>query len=191
MRRIYMEEAFTPSKRTVVCLGFFDGVHIGHIRLVKRAIEVARIEDLLVCVHTFAQMPQRVLRPNEQVLELTPLDEKEALLASVGVDVLAVSQFTEEMMRMHARDFFDAILLGTLKAKHIVIGFHHRFGYRGEMDAKGLSQLCANARIGLSVIEPVTLADGSLVSSSAIRSLLRKGDREKAEQMLGRAYDPR
>lgn len=189
MKRIDVEVPFTLPKQTVVCLGFFDGVHIGHVRLIEEAKAVATAKGYHVCVHTFAQMPQRVLRPNQKVLELTPLDEKEALLQAAGADVLAVSQFTETMMRMRAKDFFYAILINKLRAKHIVIGFHHRFGYLGEMDAKGLAALCAEAGIGLSVLEPVMLADGSLVSSSTIRSLLLEGDYVKAELMLGREYN--
>lgn len=186
MRRLCVENPFPLEERTVVCLGFFDGVHIGHMRLVEKAKEVARMERLLVCVHTFAQMPQRVLRPDRPILELTPLDEKEALLKGAGVDLLAVSEFTENMMHMRAREFFESVLLLKLRAKHVVVGFHHRFGYRGEMNTEGLLKLCEEAGVGTSVIEPVLLRDGSLVSSSAIRLCLQNGQREKAEAMLGR-----
>ena len=186
MKRLYVEEPFTLAEQTVVCLGFFDGVHIGHMRLVDRAKEIARIEKLLVCVHTFAAMPQLVLRPERPAFELTTLGEKETLLSEAGVDLLAVSRFTDELMHMRAQEFFHSILLFRLRARHIVVGFHHRFGYKGEMDAKGLLKLCEEAGIGLSVIKPVRLPDGSLVSSSAIRSCLQKGDRAKAEAMLGR-----
>ena len=186
MTRLYVEEPFTLTAQTVVCLGFFDGVHIGHKRLVDRAKEIARMEKLLVCVHTFATMPQLVLHPERPAFELTTLSEKEALLSESGVDLLAVSRFTEDLMHMRAKDFFDAILLCKLRARHIVVGFHHRFGYKGEMDAKGLSKLCEEAGIGLSVIKPVRLPDGSLVSSSAIRFCLAKGEWDKAEAMLGR-----
>lgn len=186
MRRLYVDQAFTLEERTVVCLGFFDGVHIGHMRLVDKAKEIARTEELLVCVHTFAQMPQLVLQPQRPILVLTSFEEKEALLALAGVDLLAISQFTEDLMHMRATDFFEEILLKKLRAKHIVVGFHHRFGHKGEMDANGLMWLCKEAGVGLSVIEPVTLSDGSLVSSSAIRLSLQNGDKEKAEAMLGR-----
>lgn len=189
MIRIDVGATCALPKQTVVCLGFFDGVHIGHVRLIERAKAVASTSDDLVCVHTFAQMPQRVLRPGQHVMELTPLDEKEALLAAAGVDVLAVSQFTDDMMRMHAKEFFQTILVDKLRARHVVIGYHHRFGYLGEMDANGLSALCSETGIGLSVIDPVTLADGTLVSSSAIRSFFLAGDYAKAELMLGRAHN--
>ena len=187
MKRLTIEEPFNLAEQTVVCLGFFDGVHIGHMRLLDRAKEIARTENLLVCVHTFTTMPQLVLRPERPVLELTPLPEKEALLSEAGVDLLAVSRFTEELMHMRAKDFFQTILLERLRARHIVVGFHHRFGYKGEMDANGLLKLCEGAGVGLSVVKPVRLSDGSLVSSSAIRSCLQKGDRVTAEAMLGRA----
>ena len=186
MKRLYLEDPFFFEEQTVVCLGFFDGVHIGHMRLVDTAKEVARIKNLLVCVHTFATMPQLVVNPGRFQSELTPLPQKEALLAAAGVELLAISRFTDEMMHMRAKDFFDSILVDKLRARHIVVGFHHRFGYQGEMDAKGLMALCEKSNIGLSVVKPVRLSNGSLVSSTAIRSLLQKGEWALAEAMLGR-----
>jgi len=186
VKRLHIEEPFILEEKTVVCLGFFDGVHIGHMRLIDKAKEIARMEKLLICVHTFVQTPQLVLRPERPVIVLTSLAEKEALLAEAGADLLAVSHFTENLMHMRAKDFFNSVLLKKLWARHVVVGFDHRFGYQGEMDAKGLLKLCEEAGVGLSVMEPVTLPDGSLVSSSAIRLSLQKGEWEKAEAMLGR-----
>ncbi|MDR0928767.1 MAG: FAD synthetase family protein [Oscillospiraceae bacterium] len=171
---------------TVVCLGFFDGVHLGHAQLIARARALAEAEGRLLCVHTFAEMPARVLSPGVQIRELTPLPQKAALLEALGVDLLAISPFDEGMRRMRAEAFFRDILMEALRARHIVCGFHHRFGERGEADTERLSALCAANGLGLDVIAPVTLPDGELVSSSAIRQLLDAGDLARARAMLGR-----
>ncbi len=183
-----VDENINLSKQTVVCLGLFDGVHIGHARLIERAREVAVQDDLLVCVHTFDRMPAQVIHPGRMILELTPLEEKAALLGALGVDILAVSHFDDTMMHMHADTFFQSVLLDKLRAAHVVIGFHHRFGFHGEAGAETLQRFCERAGVGLSVITPVMLAGGELVSSTAIRRYLSAGDAAAAEAMLGRPW---
>lgn len=188
MKTVYIEQGTSLDEQTVVCLGFFDGVHLGHKRLVEQAITIRHEKRLKVCVHTFDRMPAQVLQPALALRELTPLSQKRPLLAALGVDILAVSPFTAQVMRMRAQAFFNEILLDALCARHIVCGFHHRFGYRGEADVNALAAMCERAGIGLSVIPPVTLPGGELISATAIREALRLGDLERAERMLGRPY---
>ena len=186
MKIIRAEEGIPSGQHSVVALGFFDGVHIGHARLVERAAAIARPRGLLVCVHTFDRMPARVLHPDAKIRELTLLPEKAALLCALGTDVVAVSHFDETMMRMRAKDFFRNILQDKLAAKYVIAGFHHRFGFREEAGVNELSAYCQAANIGLEVISPVTLPDGELVSSTAIRKLLDAGNIPAAQEMLGR-----
>lgn len=173
------------DRDTVVCLGFFDGVHMGHARLVARAANIGRRQGLAVCVHTFDQMPARVLNPTADIDELTPLARKAELLAALGVDILAVSAFCDTV-NLPPEVFFAEILQGKLRARHIVCGFDHRFGHRGAGDVALLGRLCAKAGIGLDVIDPVTLSDGALISSTAIREAIRAGDAARVARMLGR-----
>lgn len=188
MNTVFLDAGGTVDVPTVVCLGFFDGVHLGHVSLVRRAQQVAPRGELAVCVHTFDAMPARVLQPEADILELTPLAEKAALLDALGVDILAVSHFDAGTSQMRAQAFFDHTLLLQLHARHIVAGFHHRFGYRGEADAQALEAFCAQAGIGLDIIAPVTLDSGELISSTAIRAAIRAGDTQKASRMLGRSW---
>lgn len=189
MKRLFLNDAERADRPTVVCLGFFDGVHRGHARLVERALEIAAEKDLAVCVHTFDQMPVRVLQPEANVLELTPLEEKASLLAALGVDILAVSRFDHETMHQSAGEFFHHVLLEALQARHIVAGFHHRFGYHGEGDTATLYALSEKTGTGLDVIAPVTLENGELISSTAIRTALAQGNTDKAQSMLGRTWN--
>jgi len=188
--RIIRAEEGVPSANasgeTVVCLGFFDGVHTGHAKLIGLAAEIARPHGWRVCVHTFDRMPAQVVRPEFAPRELTPLAEKAALLQSLGVDIMAVSPFDEAMMRMRAGDFVRQILAEKLRAAWVVAGFHHRFGFRNEAGVRELEGFCGRAGIGLSVMEPVKTPEGLLVSSTAIRNLLDAGDVAAAEAMLGR-----
>ena len=165
---------------SVVCLGFFDGVHRGHLSLLRAAAEIAREQGLIVCAHTFDRAP------GEKDFALTTLAEREALLKAAGADRVAVSAFDEDMRHMTGDDFFRRIVLGSLNARHVVCGDDHRFGYRGGWGVKELKALCEDAGIGLTVVPPVSLADGTRVSSTAIRKAILAGNAPLAEEMLDR-----
>ncbi len=165
---------------SVVCLGFFDGVHRGHLSLLRAAASVAREKGLTVCAHTFDRAP------GEKDFALTTLEEREALLRAAGADRVAVSAFDDEMRRMRGDDFFRLIVLDRLNARHVVCGDDHRFGYRGGWGVKELEALCRENGVGLTVCPPVSLPDGTRVSSTAIRKAISVGNAALAEEMLGR-----
>ncbi len=172
-----MDAVNAPS---VVCLGFFDGVHKGHLSLLRAAKDIARERGLIVCAHTFDRAP------GEKDFSLTGLPERERLLREAGADRVAVSAFDEEMRRMTGDAFFRKIVLEKLNARHVVCGDDHRFGYRGGWGVKELDALCREAGVGLTVCPPVTLGDGTRVSSTAVRRAILAGNAALAEEMLGR-----
>ncbi|MGI6725010.1 MAG: hypothetical protein ACOX62_02235 [Christensenellales bacterium] len=174
---------------TVVCLGVFDGVHLGHKALIDRAVYIAQKEGLTAVVHTYDRLPGTLISPHRQHIELTPLADKLDLLEALGIHHVAVSIFNETLQHMSGADFFRKVLQEQLKARHLVAGFNHRFGFRGDTDISGLETLCKQAGIGLSVIAPVQTAHGNLVSSSAVRTALLQGDEDLAGEMLGRPVD--
>lgn len=176
-----MEAINAPS---VVCLGFFDGVHKGHLSLLRAAKDIARDQGLIVCVHTFDRAP------GEKDFVLTTLAEREALLRAAGADRVAVSAFSEDMRRMTGDDFFRQIVLGSLNARHVVCGDDHRFGYKGGWGVKELEALCRQNGVGLTVCPPVSLPDGTRVSSTAIRKAILAGNIPLAEEMLERPLTP-
>ena len=176
-----MNEINAPS---VVCLGFFDGVHKGHLSLLRAAKDIARDRGLIVCAHTFDHAP------GEKDFSLTTLSEREALLQAAGADRVAVSAFNEEMRHMSGDDFFRRIVLEKLNARHVVCGDDHRFGYRGGWGVRELEALCREAGVGLTVCPPVSLPDGTRISSTAIRKAILAGDAHLAEEMLGRPLPP-
>lgn len=181
----YRDSASLKLSPTVVCLGFFDGVHLGHRAIITEGSRIARQKGLLLCVHTYDIPPERVLKHTEHVTELTSPLQKTTLLEGLGVEALVVSDFSEQLMHMPGADFFREILLGRLSAEHIVAGYNHRFGYRGDTGTQELADLCLAAGIGLSIVPAVLTTDGKAISSTAIRDALRRGDVVEAEAMLG------
>ena len=180
-----MGESLTEQRAApcVVCLGFFDGVHLAHQALLRAARAEGDRLQLPVCAHTFDHAP------GDKGPELTSLEEREALLRHYGADSVSVSVFDDEMRHMRGDDFFKKVVLGQLNARHVVCGDDHRFGYKGAWSVKELRQLCEGAGIGLTVVPQVSLPDGRRVSSTAIRKAIQDGDTELAEQMLGRSIN--
>ena len=172
------------DRGAAVCLGFFDGVHLGHRALLSAAREIARREGLSVCAHTF-DVP-----PGGKGAPLTTLEERIALLREAGADIVAVSPFDDGMRRMPGDEFFRRVVIEELNARHVVCGDDHRFGFKGAWGAEELKKLCEEAGIGLTVVPPVTLPDGRRISTTALRAALEKGDWPRAEEMLGRAPSP-
>ena len=174
---------------SAVCLGYFDGVHRGHQALINAAREIAQREGLLVCVHALDRSPAQVLHPERSIPQLTSPEEKIRLFEAAEVDVLAVTPFNDQVRHMPGRVFFEEILLGKLNARAIVVGDDHRFGYRGDTGSEELARMCGEKGIELTVVPRVTLEDGSVISSSAIRAALEQGDLQRAQEMLGREPD--
>ena len=165
---------------TVVCLGFFDGVHRGHQALIEAGRKAAREEGLLLCVHTFDHTP------GMKDGELTSLEERTRLLKAAGAETVAVSVFDDALRQLPGSRFFREIVLGKLHARHVICGDDHRFGYKGACGVKELEGMCREAGVKLTVVPPVSLPGGRRISSSAVKKALTEGDFALAESMLGR-----
>lgn len=177
------------SEPSVVCLGYFDGVHRGHKALIEAAKEIADNSHLTCCVHALDRSPAQVLYPERTVPQLTTMEEKIRLFAEAQVDVLAITSFDDHVRHLPGRVFFEEILLGRLNARAIVAGDDHRFGYLGDTGGQELQQLCTEHGIILRIVPRITLRDGTVISSSAIRTAIAEGDMKRAQEMLGRAPD--
>ena len=189
MRVIDTGETRARLSGSAVCLGYFDGVHRGHMALIEAAREIAQREDLLVCVHALDRSPAQVLHPEWAIPQLTSAETKIRLFEDAQEDVLAITPFNDHVRHMPGRVFFEEILLGKLNARAIVVGDDHRFGYRGDTGSAELAGLCAEAGVALTVVPRVRLPDGTVISSTAIRTALEQGDLQRAQEMLGRAPD--
>ena len=176
---------YSPKTPTAVALGTFDGVHMGHRAVISAAVKLAHAEKLTPAVFTFADLPRNAFLPDDmRIPALCTAAERAELIASLGVELMVCPEFPS-LMDMPADAFVKEILLGCLRAKHIVCGYDHRFGSGGKGDAELLIRLCRDAEVGVTIVPPV-LYLGERVSSTRIRAALAAGDTEAASAMLGR-----
>jgi riboflavin kinase/FMN adenylyltransferase len=170
-----------------VAIGNFDGVHLGHARIVERVIADARQLGGPALVFTFDPHPVRILRPREAPPPLTWTDRKAQLLDLLGVDAMIVYPTDEELLQLAPGEFFERIVREQLDAKAMVEGpnFYFGRGRTGTIDV--LRQLTASSGISLDVVEPLVV-DGEFVSSSRIRRLLSQGRVDLARSLLTQPY---
>ncbi|NLC32877.1 MAG: FAD synthetase family protein [Clostridiales bacterium] len=182
----YLDANQDYLKPGVVCLGFFDGVHLGHQAIIKEGKDEALRLHVPLYIHTYDVPPIQVIKQGLHIKEISSLDEKVDLLQQAGADIVAISRFDDKLMHMSGDDFFLRVLLEQLQARHLVIGCDHRFGFKGRTDAAALRDLCNSHHVGLSIVPAVRLSGVREISSTAIRKALALGDITSAEEMLGR-----
>jgi riboflavin kinase/FMN adenylyltransferase len=179
---------FTRLKYAVVTSGTFDGVHVGHQKILTRLSEIAQKNNGKTVVLTFWPHPRLVLHPEDESLKLlNTFEEKAALLKEQGIQHLIRIPFTKEFSHLSSLDFIQKILVDTIGTKKLVIGYDHRFGHNRE---GSFEQLKLNApAYGFDVEEiPRQDVDHVGVSSSRIRKALEEGDIETATHFLNAPY---
>jgi len=188
MKTIQLSYPLPDSLKAEPCslaLGYFDGVHLGHRRVIQKAIDIAKIKGWQSAVLTFHPHPREVLGQTGYTRYLTPLEDKLEQLERMGVDVVYVMNFDISFSSVYPEDFITECLL-PLQVKHIVVGFDYTFGYRGMGTAHTLQELSED-RYQVDIIGPVNRL-GEKVSSTIIREYLHHGDVEQARHFLGRPY---
>ena len=171
---------------TAVTLGKFDGLHIGHQKLIRELKSVAKADQKVV-VFTFDIPPAAVLHKSVPVL--TTRDEKRRLMAAMGVDYLIEYPFTEETRKLDAAWFVRELLCGRLCMKTMAVGPDCRFGYERSGDVGLLQRMSGEFGFSLHVVEKErTAKDGRIVSSSRVKDELKKGDIEEVNRLLGYLY---
>ncbi|WP_025690242.1 bifunctional riboflavin kinase/FAD synthetase [Paenibacillus zanthoxyli] len=169
----------------IAVLGQFDGLHRGHASVISSAVALARTEGVPAAVITFYPHPKDVMGKGEYEGYLTPPRDKQELLAEMGVDILYVIEFNEQLSQVSPEDFVSVMLL-PLRITTAIVGFDFRFGYMGEGDAEMLRRL-GGGSMKVETVPPFLL-DGVKVSSSGIRKGLQTGDMELANSWFGRCY---
>jgi len=171
----------------VVTIGNFDGVHLGHREILDAVTAEARSTQKRAAAVTFDPHPERLLRPTQAPLLLTPLAERLRLLGETGIDAVLVLPFDRSFASLSPRDFVERILVSTLGTRSVHEGRNFRFG-RGA--AAGMPELARfGSELGFTVhVHDAVRVRGMEVSSSAIRALLNAGDVRRARWMLGRPF---
>ena len=177
---------FVASAPTVLALGCFDGVHLGHKAVIQQAKQQAQKLNCLCAVWSFAAPPKNFFVPGAVSL-LTDRQQKADQMHRLGVDLFLCPPFDDEIAAYSAEDFFLNILLQNLQVHHIVCGYNYTFGKGGKGTVSLLRSLCAAHKVRLTVLPPVSVQE-KIISSSAIRAALSEGHPDDAASMLGRPY---
>ncbi len=174
-----LESSPPDAGPSAVALGAFDGIHLGHRAILGTAVALARQGKIRALACTFDRHPMEVLQPDRAPMPITTLD-----------DTTVVIPFTPAVASVEAKAFVQDVLVGTLEAREIVVGFNHRFGRGARGDAQLLESLAAPLGFRAHIV-PALMVDGVAVSSSEIRAALQRGDLPNAERLLGRPYSIR
>ena len=180
---------FSPPKETLLTIGVFDGVHLGHKFLISKVVSLAARQNLLSCVITFRQHPRDLLSPKTKLLYLCSIPERIKLLKNEGVDIVAALTFNRELAKLNARDFVT-LLQKYLKMHGLVIGPDFSLGKNREGNAEFLRSLGQETGFSVTIVTP-KIIDGEVASSTAIRQALAEGDMEKVMRLLGRPFSLR
>ena len=179
------QENYNAKSPSVVCLGNFDGLHIGHRMLIKRGIEKAKALGLCCAVLSFDVHPAVFLKNKSPEL-LISREEKEKALEDMGVDLFVLSDFSK-IKDFSCEDFVQKILIETLRAKEVICGFNYSFGKKAMGSAKTLKELLRPHGAGIEIVPEIEYCGGK-VSSTVIRELLKKGDCRLAAKLLGGGF---
>jgi riboflavin kinase/FMN adenylyltransferase len=171
----------------VLTIGNYDGIHLGHRRIIERVRERARELSGVSMLMTFRPHPLHVLRPDKELAAITPLEEKKRLIREAGIEVLFIAPFTAEFAQIEPEEFVASILVAKLAIKGLVIGYDFRFGRLGRGNTPFLQEAGRTSGFFVEVVDPVAL-EGEKVGSNRIRTLISAGDASKAARLLGRPF---
>ena len=174
-------------EKTVIALGFFDGVHRGHGALLRKAAERAGELNAAPAVFTFDRSPKEFVTGKPVLLINSNDDRRDIIRRVYGIQRVIFAPFDREMMTMPWQDFITELLVKQYGAVHLVAGHDYRFGHKNEGTVERLREKCRELGLGCDIIPKVEL-EGITVSSTYIRTLLEQGDVERAALFLGHPH---
>lgn len=173
--------------KTVIALGFFDGVHKGHGELLKKTVQRAEELGAVPAVFTFDRPPKEVVTGQPVFLINSAQERQEIIRRIYGIEQVILAPFDQAMMTMDWQDFITNLLVKQFGAVHLVAGHDYRFGHKNAGNPALLQAKCAELGIGCDII-PKVEHDGITVSSTYIRTLVESGDVERAAEFLGHRH---
>jgi len=175
------------DKNTVLTLGTFDGIHLGHQQIISAVVEKAKKNKMRNFVLTFDPHPRKVLSKDDKVYLLSSLEEKVEIFTKLGVENIFVIEFTKEFSQQPAEQFITDFLVNGTGVSEIVIGYDHHFGKGRGGNADTLTSIGLESGFKINIIQPYKLND-IILSSTKVRNTLSEGDVASAVKMLGRSY---
>lgn len=174
------------DKNTIITIGTFDGVHLGHQKIINKLIENAKKNNYRSILITFEPHPREIVGRGPTKL-LTTLDERIEILSGYNIDIVFVINFTYEFSRLHYNDFYKEYIHDKIGVSEVIVGYDHMFGRDREATFEQLMELSKKYRFKVNRVKPVSV-NGKIVSSSIIREIIFRGDVSLAEKYLGRFY---
>jgi riboflavin kinase/FMN adenylyltransferase len=171
----------------VITIGNFDGVHLGHQKIIEIAKAKAQARNGICIAYTFRPHPQVALKPGANLPLLLTYDEKLEILEKLGVDLTVEEPFSREFSTIEPEQFFREVLLRRLSAEVIVVGYDFAFGKERHGHLEFLEEFCKSAGVELHVVQPQRFT-GEVVSSSKVRQYLLAGNVDMASRLLGRRF---
>ena len=178
---------YSSDTKSILTIGTFDGVHVGHQKIIKALVKEAHNKKLLANVLTFFPHPRMVLQKDVQIKLIDTLAEKETFLRELGVDTLIIHPFSKEFSRLSALEFTRDILVNQLKISELFIGYDHRFGKNREATVADLTSFGKTYDFKVNII-PAQDVSAITVSSTKIRTAISDGDFIKVVDFLGRFF---
>ncbi|MEE8564717.1 MAG: bifunctional riboflavin kinase/FAD synthetase [Atribacterota bacterium] len=180
----YSKNIMLPKKKRYIALGVFDGVHLGHQKLIKLTVDKARKNDGISIIATFDPHPDIIINPESNVFLLTTLEERISLIKDTDVDVFLIIKFNKMMSKMSPEDFINKILVDSLQVKEIFVGFNYKFGFRGKGNPDILREYNKIYKFKTHILEPI-IANNNIISSTRIKDYIKSGEIGKAKKLLG------
>ncbi len=181
------EQAIPHFKSSVLTIGSFDGVHLGHQKLLKILVKTAQENNTVSIACTFKPHPRTILKPNEPHHRLFDYKDQFEMMSKIGVSYLVEEKFSKDFSLMSAEQFLSSYVEKIFNPVHIVVGYDFSFGKSRDGNIEFLKNYCQKKGIGLTVVGACEI-NGQIVSSSQIRNFLEHGELSKAEEFLGRPY---
>ncbi|SDG73887.1 riboflavin kinase / FMN adenylyltransferase [Planococcus glaciei] len=188
MQIVYVNAANLPdigrtAPKAAMALGYFDGVHLGHQKVIRTAKEQADAQNLAVAVLSFFPHPKSVLFPDREVAYLEPLEQKAEKLERLGVELFYVVEFTKELAKVEPDDFLNDYIVG-LNAQEIVCGFDYTYGAKAKGTVETLAVYADVQQVGLTVVEELKWNEQK-ISSTLIRQHLADRQLSELPELLG------
>ena len=179
---------YSSKKKSIITIGTFDGIHVGHEKVIRTLVKESLSKNLLANILTFFPHPRMVLNKDSEIKLIDTIKEKEKKLKNLGVNTLIIHPFTKEFSRMSSIEFTRDILIKKLNVYKIILGYDHRFGKNRESSVEDLIQLGVAYNFKVEVIDAKKI-NSINISSTKIRKAIQTGDVNKANLYLGKYFE--
>ena len=187
MKTIHGIENFTADEASIVTIGTFDGVHLGHQQILKQLIDTSRKSKLKSVLLTFFPHPRMVLQPDISMRLIQTIQEREKALQKTGLDYLVIHPFSTEFSRLSADDYVKQILVEQLNVRKVVVGYDHRFGRNRTASLEDMYHYADIHEFEVIEINAEKI-ESTAVSSTKIRKAIDEGNIELANTYLGHSF---